>query len=279
MVPAPCEAPAATSTGRAGSSPSRWQQVVRSPGGRAASRTGMPRTSSANGATVVTADVTWPEGGAAKPKIGQPEISLNEQGSRAPHIVWGKLNTEGISQDNRNTHFNAFITSRPNEKLTENSPGCMLGDGYWIVQCGSFQSSWKAGEVLTVVFDEKESGYNVVREIELTYDSADEAEELYFESVQNLPTRYGLAQNYPNPFNPRTTIPYQILREGRVKISIFNMLGQEIYRLVDEIKDQGHYEVVWNGRDEDNKIVGSDIYLVRMEAGSFIKHSKITFMK
>jgi hypothetical protein len=57
---------------------------------------------------------------------------------------------------------------------------------------------------------------------------------------------FEVQQNYPNPFNPSTTIRYQLPTTGRVTIKVFNLLGQEIATLVDEVRQAGVYDVTWN---------------------------------
>lgn len=61
-----------------------------------------------------------------------------------------------------------------------------------------------------------------------------------------IPTEFKLAQNYPNPFNPTTKIEYQLPKDGRVIIKVFNVLGQEVRTLVDEIKEAGYYNIEFN---------------------------------
>ena len=61
-----------------------------------------------------------------------------------------------------------------------------------------------------------------------------------------IPRTFEVSQNYPNPFNPSTTIRYQIPVAGRVTIKIFNLLGQDVATLIDEVKQPGAYTVTWN---------------------------------
>jgi hypothetical protein len=80
-----------------------------------------------------------------------------------------------------------------------------------------------------------------------------------------VPVELRLEQNYPNPFNPRTTIRYALPRASRVRLSVCNVLGQEIAVLVSETQSAGHHSVEWDGRASGNQ-AGSGIYLLRLEA-------------
>jgi len=89
-----------------------------------------------------------------------------------------------------------------------------------------------------------------------------------------LPTTYTLFQNYPNPFNPTTTIRYQLPEQTLVEITAYNLLGQQVKRLVKENKSAGTYSVVWNAGN-----LPSGIYLIRMTAGDFYKVQKCILLK
>ena len=58
-----------------------------------------------------------------------------------------------------------------------------------------------------------------------------------------LPTQFELKQNYPNPFNPRTVIPYKLKFPSHAQLTVYNMLGKEFQRLVDQFQNAGEYEV------------------------------------
>ncbi|MDA0986517.1 MAG: T9SS type A sorting domain-containing protein [Bacteroidetes bacterium] len=77
----------------------------------------------------------------------------------------------------------------------------------------------------------------------------------------NIPTVFSLEQNYPNPFNPQTTIKYGLPKESFVKIEIFNMLGQKVDELLNEVQSAHYYEVVWDGKN-----LSSGMYLYKIEA-------------
>ena len=98
-------------------------------------------------------------------------------------------------------------------------------------------------------------------------------------SFAPIPTCFELYQSYPNPFNAQTIIEYGLPKASHVKISIYNLLGQELIKLIDEDKKAGYYSVVWNGRDNQGKTLGSGVYIIRMTAGSFVQSQKVTLLR
>jgi hypothetical protein len=81
-----------------------------------------------------------------------------------------------------------------------------------------------------------------------------------------IPESYALFQNYPNPFNPTTQIQYALPQASRVRLSIYNTLGQEVVRLVDETRSAGYHATVWNARSSSGARVASGMYVYRIEA-------------
>ena len=79
------------------------------------------------------------------------------------------------------------------------------------------------------------------------------------ENAQLYPKGFRLGQNYPNPFNPRTTLEYDLATPGRVVVTVYDLLGQEIRRLVDEYQEAGFYETAWDASNSP-----SGIYYLRM---------------
>ncbi|HSR16546.1 MAG TPA: T9SS type A sorting domain-containing protein, partial [Ignavibacteriaceae bacterium] len=89
-----------------------------------------------------------------------------------------------------------------------------------------------------------------------------------------LPEKYELAQNYPNPFNPSTRINYYIPKETLVKLDVYNILGQNVAQLVNEMQVAGKYEVTFNA---DN--FASGIYFYQIKADQFIQVKKMILLK
>ena len=88
------------------------------------------------------------------------------------------------------------------------------------------------------------------------------------------PTEYALSQNYPNPFNPETTIKYQVPKLSFVTIKVYDVLGSEIIKLVNEEKAVGSYEVEFDATS-----LPSGIYFYRLKAGNYIKTNKMVYIK
>ncbi|GEM_PF-2749823 len=82
--------------------------------------------------------------------------------------------------------------------------------------------------------------------------------------ISLFPTAFQLEQNYPNPFNPSTAISYQLPAVSRVRLEIYNLLGQKVRTLVDQQQPGGRYTVEWNGRDENGSEVSSGVYFYRL---------------
>ncbi len=97
--------------------------------------------------------------------------------------------------------------------------------------------------------------------------------------TETLPTAFRLAQNYPNPFNPSTMISYELPVEADVKLVIYDILGREVARLVDQIQQAGRYRVTWNGTNRLGVSVSSGVYLYRLRAGDFVEVKKIILSK
>jgi hypothetical protein len=89
-----------------------------------------------------------------------------------------------------------------------------------------------------------------------------------------MATSYTLEQNYPNPFNPTTTISYSLPVSEHVKLSVYNMLGEEVALLVDENQNAGHNSVSFDANG-----LPSGVYVYRISAGSFTNEKKLLFVK
>ncbi|MCG2590190.1 lamin tail domain-containing protein [Rhodohalobacter sulfatireducens] len=90
----------------------------------------------------------------------------------------------------------------------------------------------------------------------------------------NNPDQFTLEQNYPNPFNPTTNIKFEIAETSDVMLNVYNVMGQRVATLVNEVKAPGTYEIAWDARD-----MASGIYYYSLRAGGVIFNRQMTLIK
>ncbi len=92
--------------------------------------------------------------------------------------------------------------------------------------------------------------------------------------ISFVPNEFALSRNFPNPFNPVTKIRYQLPKESRVSIKLFDILGAEVKELVNEQKEAGVYEINLNASE-----LPSGTYIYRIIAGDFVQTKKMILLK
>ena len=117
------------------------------------------------------------------------------------------------------------------------------------------------GESLTVTIEN--SGY--VTDVDAT--------------IMEMPAVFRLYPNYPNPFNPMTIISYDLPKDCRVILHIYDTRGQEVRSLIDERQERGYRTVEWDGKDNRGLRVSSGIYMYRIMAGKNTSTRKCILMK
>lgn len=90
----------------------------------------------------------------------------------------------------------------------------------------------------------------------------------------NIPTEFSLSQNYPNPFNPSTSIQFGLPTAGNVTLKVYNILGEEVANVVNQVMPAGYHTVVFDGSK-----LASGIYIYRIEAGNFVQVKKMMMLK
>jgi hypothetical protein len=122
---------------------------------------------------------------------------------------------------------------------------------------------------LYIVHSEKNDGTWRINVLEITSTS------MAVKKTDNvLVSEFRLEQNYPNPFNPNTTISYSIPKSSHVTLEVFDMLGRQVAKLVDEQKKSGYYTVVFHAGD-----LASGIYFYTLQAGDVILMKKSVLLK
>jgi hypothetical protein len=93
------------------------------------------------------------------------------------------------------------------------------------------------------------------------------------------PQNFRLAQNVPNPFNSATAIPYEVRHASRVKLAIYNSVGQRVRCLVDAERPAGSYREEWDGRDDDGRTAASGVYFYQLTESGQTAAKKMVLLK
>ncbi len=93
-------------------------------------------------------------------------------------------------------------------------------------------------------------------------------------SSEKLPAEFELFSNYPNPFNPTTIIEYKISEAAFVKLTVYNSIGQEVSRIVDEFQIPGHYKIKFDGSN-----LSSGVYFYCLQSNNNIKTKSMILQK
>ncbi len=94
------------------------------------------------------------------------------------------------------------------------------------------------------------------------------------ENESNIPQEFTLYQNYPNPFNPGTVIKYAVGERQYASLKVYDVIGNEVATLVNEVKEAGEYEVKFNAEG-----LPSGIYIYRVQTGSYTASKKMILLK
>jgi len=118
------------------------------------------------------------------------------------------------------------------------------------------------------------SGTYYYRLKQVDTDGSFEYSQVVKSEVVGTPTEFSLSQNYPNPFNPSTSIAFALPKESSVKLSVYNMLGEEVAVLVNGVMSAGNHSVDFAASN-----LNSGMYVYRLEAGEFSSVRKMTLLK
>jgi hypothetical protein len=149
--------------------------------------------------------------------------------------------------------------------------GTLCFDSCFMPPAGTFIFSNTGGSTFSPVFDSPDC-YVVILWGE--YENPNAAD-----NESPVPFTYGLNQNHPNPFNPATTIDYSLARKSHVTIAVYNVLGQTVRTLVDDTRDAGNHQAVWDGNDQFGHAVASGVYIYKMLTDEYTETRKMVLMR
>jgi len=96
---------------------------------------------------------------------------------------------------------------------------------------------------------------------------------------EKQPETFSLLQNYPNPFNSSTVVTYNVEKESRVSILIYDITGRQIKQLVNEDRHPGEYQIVWDGKNSNGMTVSSGVYICVLKGQKDIYYIKLIYTK
>lgn len=137
-----------------------------------------------------------------------------------------------------------------------------------------FQST--GAESFYLVADDRQIYYPVLDAglIEISYPTSVEGQ-----GEDHRPAGLLLGQNIPNPFNGTTRIAFTLDRAGRVQVDVYNLLGQRIRRLIDDILPAGSHQTIWDGRDQAGRATASGIYFYALSTPEATLVRKMVYLK
>ena len=170
------------------------------------------------------------------------------------------------------------------EKFTGDERMCIMQNlGMMYIECGDEDNAKKIMEIYAKEYADDVSGYEMllssyehlldIKELLKEEKDEEQAEE------KTVQLEASLEQNYPNPGNPSTTIQYTVPNECCVEVIIYNLMGQEVRTLVNEVQKSGSHTIVWDGSNNSGTSVTSGIYLYNLKIGDKSFTKKLTILK
>ena len=227
---------------------------------------------------------------------GDVTISSGASGRAITSYIDRTKEANRLSFNGNNLYFGVSI---PGQEMSSYQLPPKPPEGTFDVR---FKDGWKAvkdygkvevmstTETLTIAYDiqinagnqynwvlSSESGDHILENTgEVTVPSADR---FILKRESALPETFTLYQNYPNPFNPITILRYDLPEQSYVTLTIYDMLGREITRLVSTTQEAGFRLVQWRGTDNMGRAVSAGVYLYQIRAGEFVQTKKMVLLK
>ena len=98
-------------------------------------------------------------------------------------------------------------------------------------------------------------------------------------ALELIPMQYSLYQNFPNPFNPVTEIQFDVPDVSAVDLVVYNLMGQQVRRLVNGEIQAGYHRVVWDGLNDRGEPVSTGVYIYSLTSPSFHNTKKMVLLK
>ncbi|MBN1480434.1 T9SS C-terminal target domain-containing protein [candidate division KSB1 bacterium] len=99
------------------------------------------------------------------------------------------------------------------------------------------------------------------------------------DEFENVPKQTEPVRNYPNPFNSSTVISYELHKGTIVDLAIYNLLAQKVRQLRSGYQEKGFYQVSWDAHDDNGGVLGTGVYIIRLETPEFTHTRKMVYMR
>ncbi len=119
--------------------------------------------------------------------------------------------------------------------------------------------------------------YEIKNINKIDFDNVTSLKDLH--KFQNVVSAFKLMQNYPNPFNPSTTIQYEIPEKSNVEVTIYDLTGRVVNKLVNQFQQAGLHSVIWNGKNQLGTRAASGFYIYSVKYKNNISSKKMILLK
>jgi len=160
--------------------------------------------------------------------------------------------------------------------------GARVIENYTVLSIGTIDgtddvnSALARSEMSIVPIDKSETGFN---KNAMFYIVSFSVEDILGDGEDILPLKTELEGNFPNPFNPVTTIKYNLSKQENVSLRVYNIRGQLVRTLVDEVQEGGSYSVNWGSESDSGRNMASGLYFYRFEAGEYKDVRRMILLK
>ena len=227
---------------------------------RGARQGGFTRGASPYYKLVFKGDTTWKEMGASAGlgKSGDGNYFNSGEVGSPDAIIEFKIRFDALAAIDGDSVFKPVKGMRiPIEPVWHDNDGAGAWEGNIVMSKNNNDNAWQTPATWSHTFIGNQDG-----------------DVLSTEDKNLIATTFSLKENYPNPFNPTTTIEYSIGIAGPTRLMVYDVLGREVVKLVDEYRPIGSHKVVWNANN-----MPSGIYFYRLETSSFSRTQKMILMK
>jgi hypothetical protein len=191
--------------------------------------------------------------------------SANVSGDYNPPTVyyWTMKRGDGCREGNPyfNDHWNGdfSLNLSLSDAIGGADDGSNMGDPHW----DDPSTYWPKKDELHAIIEKAKTAYGTGVE----------------EHSPGVVERFELHQNHPNPFNPSTTISYSLAKPELVTLTIYSITGQKVRTLADDVKGAGTHSVLWDGFNEDGKLMSSGVYFYVLKSASMVETKKMLLIR